>query len=698
MKPEPMDRSKVNSLVSSAIREAVSYIESELSDDWQKAQRYFNGKVDIAHEEGRSKVVATKCRDTVRAIKPALMRAFLATDKPVEFIPKQPDDVQAAEQATAYTQWKFQQCGGYRVVSGAIHDALIKKCGIVKVYHETRQRTVVDEYTGLTDDEFALVAGDDDITILEHEEYSDVLESEQGPAVVSLHNAKVSKTEESGEIRIIGVAPENFFINAEAETVENAYIVGDQSDDTRVGDLVAMGYDYAEVIKYAGDEDSAEQQEADLERQGHSGWDQDESSSDPTSWKVLTTEAYMAVDIEGTGIPQMYRFLCVGSEYHVLDYDLCDQKPYAAFAVDPEPHTFYGRSLVEVIEDEQDTATSMLRGMLDNIALSNSPTADVIEDQVNMEDVLNNEVGAVRRVRSMDAIRWNVVPFSAGQTLPAMQYFDEVIEGKTGVGRASMGLDPDALQNTTAAGVNAMTQASTGQVELVARNLAEGGMCDLFRIMANLVRQHADAETMMRLNGEFVPVDPRSWKADMDLVANVGLGTGGEVEREMVLRETLQHQMSIWQAYGPGNGLVSMTQIRNTLADILKMGGIQNADRYFNPMTPEQEQMLLAQAAQAAQGAQQGSDPNAAFLQAEQMKTQSRMQTDMAKLQLEGQKAMAEEQRKRAEMGMEDDLSRDRLVQELAIEVAKIMGQYGTSVDVEAVRAAQAAPRDYGQQ
>jgi len=151
----------------------------------------------------------------------------------------------------------------------------------------------------------------------------------------------------------------------------------------------------------------------------------------------------------------------------------------------------------------------------------------------------------------------------------------------------------------------------------------------------------------------------------------------------------------MWQAYGPSNGLVTMTQMRNTLADMLSASGVHNASRYFMPMDPQTEQLLMAQAQQAAaQSAQGQSDPNQAYLAAEQMKAQGRMQTDMAKLQLEGQKAMAEEQRKRQEMAMKDDQDRDAMVQDLAVKVAEILGKYGTQVDVARVKAEQQAPRD----
>jgi hypothetical protein len=115
------------------------------------------------------------------------------------------------------------------------------------------------------------------------------------------------------------------------------------------------------------------------------------------------------------------------------------------------------------------------------------------------------------------------------------------------------------------------------------------------------------------------------------------------------------------------------------------VSGIRNADRYFAPITPEIEMQMLQmqQQAQAQQG--QASDPNAAFLQAEQMKAQTKAQTDMAKLQLEMQKAAAN-----------DDLKRDQMAQDLLVNAAKIYGEYGTSVDVARIQAEQDKARMIG--
>ena len=373
-----------------------------------------------------------------------------------------------------------------------------------------------------------------------------------------------------------------------------------------------------------------------------------------------------------------------GNDYEILDYELCDYIPFAIFEVDPEPHTFFGRSLAEIVTEDQDAATSLLRGLLDGLAMANNPRVMAVQNLVNMDDLLNNEIGGVVRVKDINALREFSIGNAATAALPALQFYDEAVRAKTGVTGAAMGMDADALQSQTAAGVNAAVQAASAVSELIARNLAEGGMRQMFNLIAKIARANPNPNEMMRLDGQFVPVDPRSWTNDLDLVTNVGLGNNRREDRIAALQMTMQTQMQIWQAYGPTNGIVSMTGIRNTLADILGMAGIHNADRYYNPMNPQIEQQMLAMAAQAAQGQQQQqpSDPNAAFLQAEQMKMSARVQADMAKTQLDAEK-----------MRMDDDLERDRMAQDLAIKAAELLAKTGVQLDLNAIKREQQMPR-----
>ena len=98
-------------------------------------------------------------------------------------------------------------------------------------------------------------------------------------------------------------------------------------------------------------------------------------------------------------------------------------------------------------------------------------------------------------------------------------------------------------------------------------------------------------------------------------------------------------------------------------------------------MDAQVEQQLLAQAAQQQQ--QPPVDQQAqAIIQAEQIKAQANKEVEMLKLQIEAQKAIAQ-----------DDRERDKMDQQLLTDAAKIYGQYQTTVDVAGIKQAQAQPR-----
>jgi hypothetical protein len=676
-----MTEDEVQDIAKNALQSAIAFVESEIADDRIKSQRYFEGETDIGQEDGRSKIVSTKVRDTIRAIKPSLMRVFLSSENPVEFVPTSQEDVQGAEQATKYAHWKFQQLNGYKLLNDAIHDALVKKTGVLKIWWEDNTEATIHSYSNVTEEEMMAIVNEEDITVIEHSTEMDMQVDEMGlEAETAQHSLKVSHAKKKGELKIEGVPPEEFIVDRNAKSISDAFIVAHRTE-MRVSDLVSMGYDYEEVSELSGlSSDDSYSDAEDFERKGYQQ-DEEDTSADPSMKKVTVTEAYMKIDKEGTGVATMYRLLLAGGEDKLLECEPYGEVPFAVFEVDPEPHTFFGRSVADLIMNDQDSSTAMLRGMMDNVALTNSPRQGYVQGQVNVDDLMNNEIGGLVRLKSPQALVDIATPFVAGQVLTAMQYMDDAIEAKTGVTRASMGLDPDALQNTSATAARLQAQQGSAQIEVMARNIAEGGMKRLFKLMLNLLVENSCEETMMRLHGEFQPIDPRVWNIGMDMTVNVGVGTGQEGERHAALGQALQLQMTIWQTYGTQNGLVTMTGIRNTLGDMLALQGVRNVDRYFNPLTPEIEAQLIQQQQQQAQENPQMTDGEA-LVQAEQYKADKKAEMDMLRAQIDAQKALAI-----------DDRERDKLDQDLLIKAAEILGRYGQSVDTAKIKQAQAEPR-----
>jgi hypothetical protein len=455
-----------------------------------------------------------------------------------------------------------------------------------------------------------------------------------------------------------------------------------------------MGFEWDTVseLDKIEDEESFERIDYDDTREGF----------DPASKQVLLTEVYMKVDAEGTGIPQAHKFLMGGTKYKMLSYEPYDDVPYVNFCADPIPHAFYGQSIADVLFSEQDSATVIMRGILDNTALTNNPRMQILDSAANIDDLLNNEIGGIVRVKQPNAVMPLTVPFMAADTLQALQYLDRNCEAKTGVTGASNGLNADTLKaGTSAAASQAMVQNNTASLELIARNLAEGGVTHLFKRLLKLVIENASDEQMQKVSGtDYVQFDPTSWDTDMDVQVNVGLGTGNEQQKLMALQQAMMAQEKIISQFGMANGVVGPKEMINTIADMLRLSGVQNADRYFQPVDDAKAQQIMQQAQQQSQ--QQQPDPNAGLVQAEQVKAQAQMQIKQAEMQQKGQMEAAKMQQKQqadmqqlqarfAQDAMDRDLERDKLDAKIALDAAALDNK--AALDEAGLYAKMNAPR-----
>ena len=674
-KPKPLSDKEVRNVVKRAIEEAVDYVESSITPNRERAMRYYEGKCDVGHEQGRSKIVSTKIRDTIRQIKPSLMRVFLQAEHPVEFIGSNPSQAQTAENASEYCKIIFNKNGGYKLLQDVFHDSLLCKNGIAKVYYDSQESQEIIEYANLSEQELAVVASNPEFEIFEHTATESVT-ADGMPSVT--HDVKVSKTVESGSIKMESVPPEQFFVDPAANSVEDALIIGQRMEVT-IGELIEMGFSWDDV-EGLDSLDGASENEA-FER---INYDDEHEALDPSSRSVLLTEAYMKVDVEGTGVPQPHKFLMGGTKYKLLSYEPWSDVPFINFCADPIPHAFFGQSIADVLFAEQDSSTVILRGVLDNTALVNNPRLSVMDGAANIDDLLNNEIGGIVRMKQPDAVRPLTVPFVAAETLTALQYLDRNCERKTGVTTASNGLNADTLKaGTSAAASQAMVSANNASLELIARNLAEGGVTTLFKRLLKLVIENMTDEQMMRVSGtDFVQFDATQWDPDMDVQVNVGLGTGNEQQKLAALQQAMMAQEKVVAQFGLMNGIVGPKEIVNTVADMLRLAGVQNADRYFQPVDDQKAQQLMQMAQQQQQGQQQP-DPNAGLVEAEKIKAQTTMQVKQAELQQRGQLEAAKmQQQAQAEMqqmqarfaqdALDRDLERDKLDAKIALDAASL--------------------------
>jgi len=239
-----------------------------------------------------------------------------------------------------------------------------------------------------------------------------------------------------------------------------------------------------------------------------------------------------------------------------------------------------------------------------------------------------------------------------------------VRENRTGISKAASGLDANALQSSTRAAVAATITAAQQHIELICRIFAETGMKGLFKKSLQLITKNQDAPRMVRLRNKFVPIDPRVWDANMDVVVNVAIGVGSNEEKMAFLGQIAQKQEALMQMGAP---LVNMQNYYNTLSQMMALAGYKDPTIFFNdpammppppppaPPAPTPEEMLA--------------------------------QVQMEAIRADIQKKAAELELQREEMLRKDDRERDKLDADLMIKAAEIEAKYGAQVNTANIEA-----------
>jgi len=279
---------------------------------------------------------------------------------------------------------------------------------------------------------------------------------------------------------------------------------------------------------------------------------------------------------------------------------------------------------------------------------------EIVEGEVNQADVMNPEVGRVVRVKQPGMMREVPTDFVGGDALPVLEYMDQMKEDRTGMSKAAAGLDADALQSSTKAAVAATLSASQQRIELIARIFAETGLTDLFNGVARLMAENQSRERMIRVNGEFVPMDPRTWDMDMQVTVTVGLGSGLMEERLQVLSMLAEKQEALLQNGAP---IVGFREYRNTLGRMVELAGFEDTTEFFKPFGQEQEQAFQKAQAEAAQ------EPT----EAERLE-----KVEMAKIAQRQQSDRLDALLKAREMVLKDDRERDKIVREYDAKLKKL--------------------------
>ena len=667
------------SAIAQMIHEAEKHAD-DMSKDRIRAVEYYQGVMrDTPSDKGKSQIVSRDVRSVIKKVLPSVVRTILGNEVVTEYQPMNEGDEEGAEQATDYVNHVvLPECDGYRAIEDAIHDALLLRNGILHVYFEEKTEAKVSSHTGLPDDAFAELVDSEDVQVLEHTERQEMVEVPPqmgpdgmpipGPSMmpVTVHDLKIKRMVQKRDIRAAAVPRERFLIHPDAVSLDDSALTGSKTQ-VRRSDLVAMGYDKDLIFGLAiGDED--DDYERDERRDAVTNTDETHRANELVDYYDL----YVRFDEDGDGIAELRHMCFAGGtgEKNLLMNEEADEVQFVDLKILSQPHQWEGISLFDDTHDIQRVKTVLLRQTLDNLYWQNNPQPTVQDGAiVNMDAVYNPEFGLpIRTKPGMDvrtALGFNQVPFVAAQSFAMLDYMDNEAQERTGVNDASSGLAPDALQNMTAKASAMIEQAGIGQTELMVRTIAEG-LRKFFRLILKLVVKHQDVPRTVRLRGEWVQYDPRSWNSDMDCTVNTGLGAGTRERDMQMVQFILGMQEKLLASLGPvDNPFVSPANLYASLQKLVQAAGMKTPDMFFTKPDPEKI------AAKAKAMAEQPSP--------EMMKVQAQAEAKKAELQMTGQIKAAEMQQsgqaERANLEAEMQLKREQMMAETQLARERMMAE-----------------------
>jgi hypothetical protein len=630
--------SKVRAIINDAVDHEISYLAHQREEN----QNYYYGNLPLPPGSGedeeyvnRSSIVSTDARDTVMSILPSLIRIFAASEHTVYFQPRTDASTDMADQATDYVKYVFwEDNDGFMVLHSVFKDAMSAKYGVVEVSTDNEEEVTEKTFQNITQEQYQFILSEaPDVEVVELEGGED--------GTIDLVTFRYLKSKPMHKCEAF--PPEEFRIARTAKDIHTAQLIGRERLAT-VSELVKKGLDEDFLADYLTN--SIQYSEERYIR--NPATTESQTVSDGIQWG----EYYIRIDADGDGIDEL-RYICtVGNNFEIVHDVVVQDHKYAVFSMDPRPHTVVGDDAVDLTKDVQKIKTNMLRGNLDNLAEANNPRTVINELLTNVEDALNDEVGAVIRTRGdpNTAVAFSKVPYVGADILENMAYMDNIRASRTGISEASKGLDPKALQSTALTGIDAIVSGAQERIELIAYLLANTGMKRMFKLLLREITNNPNPERTIQLRGKWVTVNPSLFDADMKVGINPTLGKGTDIIRLQALQEVKQTQMMIIEKWGPDNPSCGPIEFMNTMEDLLAIANIKNTQRYFKKITPEIMEQIAA--------APKEPDPAAVLAQAELEKVKKDVVVATAEQETKQNQLLLTAAKDKAD----DDFRRDKLM------------------------------------
>lgn len=322
------------------------------------------------------------------------------------------------------------------------------------------------------------------------------------------------------------------------------------------------------------------------------------TDNDLASKEVELYEAYMQVDWNNDGIYENIIVHAVGDQpIRIVENDY-GFPPFFVCSAVYDPNAVFNRdSFTDMLEQQQDLKTAIMRQIITNVARNNAPRVFVDERKVDVDALFNGEeIIPTQNAPAESVFIPPSLPLSS-VSMDVINYAQTEIESQSGSTRYNQGLDSNSL-NSTATGITAILGMAEKRNKMVARSIAEKFFIPIYKFIILLNQKYLEDEQMIRLTNKTLSIRKEDLDVDYDLIVNVGQGAGtreAQIQYLMLVLNQIYPQLANF-------GIANAKSWYNLVCKLLEALGLRDVSQYL--LDPESEEAQAQAQAQAEAQAQ----------------------------------------------------------------------------------------------
>ena len=173
----------------------------------------------------------------------------------------------------------------------------------------------------------------------------------------------------------------------------------------------------------------------------------------------------------------------------------------------------------------------------------------------------------------------------------------------------------------------------------------------------------------MRVNGQWLFVDPRSWNLDWDVTVNVGIGSGSTERKLATLGAIAEQQKELIANMGPDNPMTDVSRYRNTLERLSTLAGYPDGAQFWK--TPQESQQVI----EAMQQQPPQPSPEMILAQNEVQKAEAQAQAKQVELQMKAAESQQNVQIEQMKMETSLQVEREKLAADIMMQREKLAAE-----------------------